>query len=49
MSQQLFIQNEEQKTWLEKLEKVGPTIKQAAQQIDEEQLFPFANIAFFLF
>ena len=44
MSQQLFIQNEEQKIWLEKLEKVGPTIKQAAQQIDEKQLFPFENI-----
>ena len=44
MSQQLFIQNEEQQKWLQKLEEVGPSIKQYAKEIDEKQLFPFENI-----
>lgn len=44
MSQQLFIQNEEQQKWLQKLEEVGSSIKQSAKQIDEKQLFPYENI-----
>ncbi len=44
MSQQLFIQNDNQQKWLQKLEEVGQTIKQKAQQVDEKQLFPFENI-----
>ena len=44
MSQQLFIQNDEQQKWLQKLEEIGLGIKRSAQQIDEKQLFPSENI-----
>lgn len=43
MSKQLFIQTDEQRQWLKKLETIANSVKQHAQQIDEESVFPFEN------
>ena len=44
MSQQLFIINEKQNAWLQKLELVKEVIMYNAQKNDEENAFPFENI-----
>ena len=43
MSKELFIQTDEQRQWLEKLETISESIKQSAQQTDEQATFPFEN------
>lgn len=44
MTQQLFIQNEIQQKWLNKVEQIGEQIAKVAQFTDETQLFPFESI-----
>lgn len=43
MSKELFIQTDEQRQWLKKLETIADSVKQHAQQTDEEAVFPFEN------
>ena len=43
MSKELFIQTDEQRQWLKKLETIANSVKQHAQQIDEKSVFPFEN------
>ncbi len=43
MSKELFIQTDEQRQWLEKLETISESVKQLAQQTDEQATFPFEN------
>ncbi|MEK4128585.1 acyl-CoA dehydrogenase family protein [Solibacillus sp. FSL W8-0474] len=43
MSKELFIETDEQRQWLEKLETISESIKQLAQQTDEQATFPFEN------
>lgn len=43
MSKELFIQTDEQRQWLEKLETISESIKQVAQHTDEQATFPFEN------
>ncbi|AWE06264.1 acyl-CoA dehydrogenase [Lysinibacillus sp. 2017] len=43
MSKQLFIQTDEQRQWLEKLETLKESFTKNAQQIDEQSVFPFEN------
>ena len=44
MTQQLFIQNDIQQKWLNKVEQIGEQIAKGAQFTDETQLFPFESI-----
>ena len=43
MSKELFIKTDEQRQWLKKLESIAVSVKQHAQQTDEEAVFPFEN------
>ncbi|MEK4384702.1 acyl-CoA dehydrogenase family protein [Solibacillus sp. FSL W7-1464] len=43
MSKDLFIQTDEQRQWLKKLETIADSVKKHAQQTDEEAVFPFEN------
>ena len=43
MSKDLFIRTDEQRNWLKKLETIAKSVKQHAQQTDEEAVFPVEN------
>lgn len=43
MSKELFIQTDEQRQWLKKLETISESVKEQAQQTDEQATFPFEN------
>lgn len=43
MSKELFIQTDEQQQWLKKLETISESMKEHAQQTDEQATFPFEN------
>ena len=43
VSKHLFIQTDEQREWLEKLETLKESFTENAQQIDEQSVFPFDN------
>lgn len=43
MSKELFIQTDEQRQWLNKLESIATSVSQHAQQTDEDAVFPFEN------